>query len=346
MSVTVREIAKLAGVSISTVSRVLNNSSHVDDETRKRVKAVIDANGYTCRHRVKPPEQQKNVCIVLSDSTDRNVHAHPTVYTILSGLTSRLTELGVGNTLHMLGDSPENIQSLLSTKADAFIFIRTRREQEDIVIPKLLGMKGGARVIAVNRRLEDKRVSYVNIDDYAAAFHATEYLIRLGHRRIGLINGDESLRNSILRRDGYLGAMKKHGLEIRPEWMIAGEYTEEFGKCAAQQIAGLDEESRPEAVFTTSDVLALGLQKALLKLGYRLPEQLSVIGFGDVELASYINPPLTTVRIPAREMGIQAANAVNYLIQSPSIQNIKIVMKSELCIRKSTCPSERRGRKA
>ena len=90
-------------------------------------------------------------------------------------------------------------------------------------------------------------------------------------------------------------------------------------------------------------MLALGLQKALLKLGFRLPEQLSVIGFGDVELASYINPPLTTVRIPAREMGIQAANAVNYLIQSPSIQNIKIVMKSELCVRKSTCQSERRN---
>ena len=197
--------------------------------------------------------------------------------------------------------------------------------------------------MAVNRRLEDKRVSYVNIDDYAAAFHATEYLIRLGHRRIGLINGDESLRNSILRRDGYLGAMKKHGLEIRPEWMLAGEYTEDFGKHAAKHIAELDEDMRPEAVFTTSDVLALGLQKALLKLGFRLPEQLSVIGFGDVELASYINPPLTTVRIPAREMGIQAANAVNYLIQSPSIQNIKIVMKSELCVRKSTCQSERRN---
>ena len=343
MSVTVREIAKLAGVSISTVSRVLNDHPSVDAETRKRVKAVIDANGYVPKLRAKPSGQQKSVCIVLSDSTGKSVHSHPTVYTILGGLTTRLTELGIKNSLHMLGDNPENIQALLSTKADAFIFIRTRREQEDIVIPKLLGMKGGVRVMAVNRRLEDKRVSYVNIDDYAAAFHATEYLIRLGHRKIGLINGDESLRNSILRRDGYLGAMKKHGLEIRPEWMLAGEYTEDFGKHAAKLIAELDEDMRPEAVFTTSDVLALGLQKALLKLGFRLPEQLSVIGFGDVELASYINPPLTTVRIPAREMGIQAANAVNYLIQSPSIQNIKIVMKSELCVRKSTCQSERRN---
>ena len=343
MSVTVREIAKLAGVSISTVSRVLNDHPSVDAETRKRVKAVIDANGYVPKLRAKPSGQQKSVCIVLSDSTGKSVHSHPTVYTILGGLTTRLTELGIKNSLHMLGDNPENIQALLSTKADAFIFIRTRREQEDIVIPKLLGMKGGVRVMAVNRRLEDMGVSYVKIDFYAAAFHATDYLIRLGHRKIGLINGDESLRNSILRRDGYLGAMKKHGLEIRPEWMLAGEYTEDFGKHAAKLIAELDEDMRPEAVFTTSDVLALGLQKALLKLGFRLPEQLSVIGFGDVELASYINPPLTTVRIPAREMGIQAANAVNYLIQSPSIQNIKIVMKSELCVRKSTCQSERRN---
>lgn len=107
MSVTVREIAKAAGVSISTVSRVLNDHPCVDAETRKRVKAVIDANGYVPKLRTKPPEQKKSVCIVLSDSTGKSVHAHPTVYTILGGLTNRLTELGIGNSLHMLGDSPE-----------------------------------------------------------------------------------------------------------------------------------------------------------------------------------------------------------------------------------------------
>ena len=94
--------------------------------------------------------------------------------------------------------------------------------------------------------------------------------------------------------------------------------------------------SRPTGLLTASDVIALGMQKQLLKSGLRLPEDMSVVGFGDVELAAYINPPLTTVRIPAREMGIQAANAINYLMQSPSIMNIKILMKSELCIRGST----------
>ena len=335
MSATVRDIARLAGVSISTVSRVLNDMDCVDDATRERVKRVMNEQGYVRRPRVKPSDRARTVCIVLSDDTDRSIHSHPTVYTILGGLTSRLTELNIGNSLFMLGDAERGAGALLSAKADGYIFIRTRREQEDIVIPKLLEQRN-APVMAVNRLLDDQRVSYVNLDDYAAVCHATEHLIKLGHRRIGFVMGEESLRNSTLRRDGYLAAMKQHGLEVDGEFELAGPYSEDYGKRAAREVLRLEPERRPTGLLTASDVIALGVQKQLLKSGLRLPEDMSVVGFGDVELAAYINPPLTTVRIPAREMGIQAANAINYLMQSPSIMNIKILMKSELCIRGST----------
>lgn len=341
MSVTVRDIAAKAGVSITTVSRVLNESANVDPETRERVLNIMRREGYVRRERVKRERPTRNVCVVLSDSTKRSVHSHPTVYTILSGLTGRLGELGIGNTLHMLGDTPESASKLLSGQADAFVFIRTRKEQEDITIPKLLSARPNTPVMLVNRRIEDKRVSYVNIDDFAAEAHAAEYLIRQGHRRIALVNGDETLRNSILRRDGFLYAMKKHKLDVPPELMISGEYSEEFGKEAARRLAELKGDLTPDAIMTTSDVIALGVEKTLLKLGISIPGDISLIGFGDVELASYISPSLTTVRIPAREMGLQAANAINYLLGSPSIQNIKIVMKSELCVRESTAPLRR-----
>ncbi len=335
MSVTVRDLARLAGVSISTVSRVLNDAPNVDESTREHVLSVMKETGYVRRRRAPAVQPVRNVCIVLSDTTDRSVFAHPTVYTILGGLTARLTELGVGNTLYMLGDAEEGSRALLASRADAFLFIRTRREQEDVVIPKLLAEKSSVPVMAVNRRLNDKRVSYVNIDDYGAALRATEYLIRLGHTAIGIVNGDPSMRNSQLRLEGFLSAMKKHRLTVRPEFILSGAYSEDFGREAAGIFAGMDASARPTAVFTTSDVLALGLSKALFHLGWRLPRDLSIVGFGDTELASCMNPALTTIRIPAREMGVQAANAIHYLMNSPSIQNIKIVMRSELCIRDS-----------
>lgn len=334
MKVTVREIAATAGVSITTVSRVLNGSEKVHPETRDKVLSAINDSGYLRRERQKPPTPQKNVRIVLSDTTGKSAYEHPTVYTILSGLTGRLNELGIGNSLHMLGSTAESVDALVRAPADGFIFIRTQREQEDMVIPRLLSERSDTPILMVNRRIEDKRVSYVNIDDYAAAYSAVEYLIGLGHRNIALINGDETLRNSILRRDGYLAALKAHRLE--PGLMLAGRYTEDFGREAASALAELPKKERPDALFTTSDVIALGLIKVLVKAGFELPAELSIIGFGDVELASYITPALTTVRIPAREMGVQAANTINYLISSPSIQNIKISMRSELCVRDST----------
>lgn len=334
MKVTVREIAATAGVSITTVSRVLNGSEKVHPETRDKVLSAINDSGYLRRERKKPPTPRQSVRIVLSDTTGKSAYEHPTVYTILSGLTGRLNELGIGNSLHMLGSTAESVDALVRAPADGFIFIRTQREQEDMVIPKLLSERSGTPILMVNRRIEDKRVSYVNIDDYAAAYSAVEYLIGLGHRNIALINGDETLRNSILRRDGYLSALKAHRLV--PGLTLAGKYTEDFGREAALTLAELPKKSRPDAVFTTSDVIALGLVKGLVKAGFALPAEMSIIGFGDVELASYITPSLTTVRIPAREMGVQAANAVNYLISSPSIQNIKISMRSELCVRDST----------
>ena len=334
MKITVRDISTLTGVSITTISRVLNGSDKVDPATREIVEKAIAESGYRRRLRKKPPEPKKSVCIVLSDTTGKSVHDHPTVYTILSGLTKRLSELGIGNSLHMLGSTTESADILLRNPADGFIFIRTKSEQEDMVIPRLLAERPDVPLLMVNRRIDDKRVSFVNIDDFAAAYSAVEYLISLGHKRIALVNGDETLRNSVLRRDGYLSALKAHGLT--PSLTLSGKYSEDFGREAAAELSKLSAKERPDAVFTTSDVIALGLIKGLVKSGFELPEDLSIVGFGDVELASYTTPSLTTVRIPAREMGIQAANAINYLIASPSIQHIKIAMRSELCVREST----------
>ncbi len=332
----IRKIAGLAGVSISTVSRVLNGHHNVDEETRLRVQSIIDEYGYVPRRHTQAQEQRRTVGVVLSDDTGRSVHEHPTVYTFLAGLTNRLGEMGVSTSLHMLGGSAESIDALVQSRSDGFVFIRTHMEQEEAALEQLLAQRGEAPILMMNRRPSNSSVSYVSMDDVSAAFQATEYLIHLGHRSLALVNGDESLRNSLYRREGFLKALAQYGMEPRAERMLSGAYTEEFGRQAADILWGLADEQRPDAVFATSDVIALGVMKGLKHLGCRIPEDVSVIGFGDDELASYVEPPLTTMRLPAREMGVQAANAMNALLQSPSIRNIRILMDSELCIRTST----------
>ena len=338
MSVTVRDIAGLAGVSITTVSRVLNGAANVSEETRGRVEEILWREGYRRKRNDPSAPPKKRVCIVMPASTDSRPYMHPTIYTILGGLTGKLAEFGIANTHYMLAGTPESVAGLIGSTADGFLFIRTSADQEDRLLPRLL--ERGRPVIVVNRRLDDKRLSYVNIDDFTAAYQAVKYLVKNGHKKISLVNGDLSMRNSQLRMDGYLHAMRECGLTIADGWILSGEYSEEYGRTAAAELLSLPSDLRPTAVFTTSDTIACGIQKTFLRAGLRLPQQMSLIGFGDTELCPMMTPPLTSVRIPAREIGVQAAIAMNQMLTSPAIGNMKILMKTELCVRGSVCTPE------
>ena len=332
---TVRDIAAAAGVSITTVSRVLNGAKNVRPQTRERVEAIIRDGGYVLPVRPPKPLPEKRVLIIMPADTDSRPHAHPTIHTILTGLTAKLRELGIAHTQYRLQATRESAAGIMKSTADGFIFIRTSIDQEDALIPHLLERE--RPVMVVNRRLEDKRLSYVNIDDFAAAYRAVGHLAKAGHRRIALVNGDIAMRNSQLRRDGYLQAMGELGVKVPDCWMQAGDYSEDYGKRAAAALLALPERERPTAIFATSDTIACGIQKTLLRAGLMLPRDMSLVGFGDTELAACMTPPLTSVRMPAREMGIQAATAMDFLLNSPSVQTVKIQMKTELCVRESTC---------
>ena len=332
---TVRDIAAAAGVSITTVSRVLNGGAKVKPETRERVEAIIREGGYLRRERAVRPKPDKRVLIVMPATTDSRPYAHPTIHTILTGLTARLRELGIDYTQYRLQETRESASGIMKSTADGFLFIRTNIDQEDALIPRLLERE--RPVMVVNRRMEDKRLSYINIDDFAAAYRAAGHLIKLGHRRIAMVNGDITMRNSQLRRDGYLQAMRELGVTVPDAWMLPGAYSEEHGRAAAAALLALPEASRPTAIFAASDTIACGVQKTLRKAGLSLPYDMSLVGFDDSELAACMTPPLTSVRMPAREMGMQAAMAMDFLLHSPSVQTVKIQMKSELSVRESTC---------
>lgn len=332
---TVRDIAAAAGVSITTVSRVLNGGEKVKPDTRKRVEEIIRTGGYVKRERMVRPKPDKRVLIVMPATTDSRPYAHPTIHTILTGLTAKLRELDIDYTQYRLRETHESAAGIMKSTADGFLFIRTSIDQEDALIPHLLERE--RPVMVVNRRMDDKRLSYINIDDFAAASLAVGHLAKLGHRRIAMVNGDISMRNSQLRRDGYLQAMRELGISVPDSWMLPGEYSEEHGKAAVTALLALPEALRPTAIFAASDTIACGVQKALRRAGLSLPADMSLVGFDDSELAACMTPPLTSVRMPAREMGIRAAMAMDFLLHSPSVLTVKIQMKSELSVRESTC---------
>lgn len=327
----IREVAKIAGVSPSTVSRVLNGTSYVNKVTKERVLNAVNNMGYLLNNN-KQKNNRLNFGIIVPKTAATNLPAHPTIYSIISGFIEVLLKKDASNSMLVMDeDHKSNISKLFPVLHDGYIIIGTSEEEEDKLLAFLISKDIPA--IVVNRWVNEKKASYVNIDDVDAAFNATNRLIDLGHKRIAFVGGNENFRNSKLRLRGYTMAMEQHGLEILPGYVIHGQYTEEYGYNMGPSLLSIS--PRPTAAFFASDMIAIGLQRSIKEMGLTLPQDMAMVGFSDVNLASYVQPSLTTIRMPAEEMGAQAALALINLIENPNVKRMQIVMDSALIIRES-----------
>lgn len=332
--VTTRDVANKAKVSLSTVSRVINDFPNVNEQTRQAVLNAVKELGYVISTGQNKTHDM-TVGIMVPRDTGINIMAHPTLYTVISGISQKLGEASIRNTLLMIDDSSDMpLKNAISKDIDAYILIGTSQKEEDDLIPQLIS--NNTPVILVNRWIEYSRVNFVNIDDEGASFEAVEHLISLGHKVIGFVNGNPNFRNSKLRFQGYKRAIEKNNIQFEEQYVISGKYDEETGYKAAKALSRLN--PVPTAVFTSSDIIAIGLQKGFKEIGFKLPQDISIIGFGDIELASYVQPSLTTIRMPAFDMGMEAAESAIKILEKKSVKYIRIVMESELVIRESTIP--------
>lgn len=327
MPVTLQDIAKAADVSVSTVSRVLSNSKHpLNDDTRQRILQIAQQMGYTPNllARGLRKEQSFSVGIVV-DNID-SIFAPQ----IIRGIQDTLKPAGytclIINSDWDRSQEEASVRELMSRSADGLIFVDTwlhpaNVPAQNIAIP----------CIFVNRIFNAS--NSIGPDDRYGASLAVEHLARLGHRSIGFINGPEGWDASQTRLLGYQDALEKSGLVVSSHNVMQGDWDIPSGYAAANSLLAMAE--RPTAIFVANDVMALGAIYALRDAGLRVPQDMALVGYDDQDFCSFIDPTLTTVTLPAYDMGQKAAETLlNGLAGGADAAKPQLV-KGRLVIRES-----------
>ena len=322
---TLADIAKAAGVSAPTVSKVLNGRADVAPATRERVEELLREYGYRRRAVQAAPlldlvfhELESAWAMEVIRGAERVAHEEG-LSLVLSQSAGRLTP-GQSWLDGVLARRPTGVLLVLS-KLDP-----SQREQ-------LVTRDIPFAVIDPAGDLEAD-VPAVGATNWQGGLAATRHLIELGHRRIGVVAGPSSMLCSRARVDGYRAALETAGLPFDPELLRAGDFHHEAGYACGRELLRLPD--RPTAVFAGNDLQALGLYEAARELGLRIPEDLSVVGFDDLPAARWVGPPLTTIRQPLAEMAATAARIVLDLARGRQPAATRIELATELIIRSST----------
>ncbi len=331
MAYTLEDIARLAGVSRSTVSRVVNNHPSVRPEVRQRVWQVIREVGY------QPHAAARNLATRRSDIIGLVIpEAVSTLFTdpffslLIRGITDACYEQGYHLMLALFSTpaQEEDLYNRLlrSHYLDGVILASTRLD--DPLIERLVGDR--VPFVSVGRH-PHPQVSYVDVDNVAGARMAVDHLIRQGHTRVGTITGPLNMAAGQDRLEGYKQSLAAHHIPLDDRLIVEGDFTENGGLAGMNRLLAL--EPPPTAVFVASDTMAMGALRAVRQAGLRVPEDVAIIGFDDVPQATYLDPPLTTVRQPIQRLGEIAVRVlVDVIAQGPEIPQ-RVVLMPELVVR-------------
>lgn len=330
---TSADVAALAGVSRTTVSFVLNGRDvGISPATRERVLEAARRLGY---HPSAPARQlaggrSQTIGLVLRQSPEQ-VAGDAFVAEMIRGLTTAARSSGYGVIVETLEPDAERYEALIrSRRADGLVISGPRAGE-----PELEGLVAEGVPVVLQGSLPGVDIPSVDVDNRAGAQRAVEHLLALGHRRIACItNAPISYTSARERVEGYEAALREGGIEPDPNWVVEAAFDAPSGHRAMERLlARMD----PEAVFVASDVVALGAITALRRARRRVPEDISIIGFDDIPVAAYLDPPLTTIRLPAYELGHAVGRVLIDRIETPAVAT-RTLLPTELVIRGSTGP--------
>ncbi len=336
MARTLEEVARLAGVSRSTVSRVINDHPSVKAETRRRVWEAIRESRYR-PHAVARSLVTKRTQIVgmVIPEVVTQLFTDPFFPILLRAATEACNGHGYQLMLSLFSSSGDRQESYQRLVRNAYLdgVIVASAALEDPLISDLL--RDGVPFVCVGRS-PDERVHSVDVDNTGGTQMAVDHLIRLGHRRIGMVTGRPDMTAGQDRLEGYRQALTAHGIPVEAELIVEGDFTEASGMVGMQRLLP----AQPTAVFMASDTMAVGALKALRQAGRRVPQDISLVGFDDIPVASATEPPLTTVRQPIGRMATMAVEALLDLIEQPDSGPRRIVLPTQLVIRESCAEKE------
>ncbi|MFN4098466.1 MAG: LacI family DNA-binding transcriptional regulator [Pararhodobacter sp.] len=324
----IRDVARVAGVSTATVSRALSRPEVVSAATLETVLAAVERTGYTINQAARNLRQQRTMGVV---ALVPNL-ANPFFSRILAGVSAVLAPAGY-NLLVVDTQGPgverHIARSLDRSRADGLIVFDGTLPAKD-----LRGDRFSPPVVLVCEWIEGIGAPTIRIDNVAGARMAVAHLAGLGHRRIGHLRGPHGNVLAQARAEGVRAELASRGLAVRDDWVFRGDFTLESGlRCAQAWMAMAD---RPTAVVCASDEMACGFIGEIQRHGLRVPQNVSVVGFDDIELVAHITPALTTIRQPRGTIGEAAARAMLALIAGDTPPEGDIVLPVQLIERDST----------
>lgn len=336
---TIIDVAKVAGVSRSTVSRVLNDQPGVSPDTRDRVLDAISDLNYRPNFAARALKRRKADTVgIIVPSSFRRPHPHePRGYyftEIIRGAHNQCTEQGYVLTLLDDESTPDFYKRLLQERrVDGIILIDV--ELESNLVQDFYDADFSFVVIGT---APDERVACVDVDNYGSAQRVVQYLADLGHNRIAFINGPPTRLASRDRRAGFETMMQRLGLPLPNAYNQQGDFSEDAGREAMQRLLSVS--PQPSAVFAANDRMALGAIRATQAAGLLIPEQISIIGFDDIPVASFFQPPLTTMRQPLYKLGSEAARLLlEMLADAEEDMTTRVVLPTTLVERATTGPA-------
>ncbi len=333
---TIRDVARRAGVSIATVSYVLNASAPISEATRQRVLAAAAELGYRPSALARGLRVQRSHIIGYSWHPVSPDRWHP----ILDPFLHSMAQAAEARGYHILTftqpageDRWLPYQELMLTgRVDGFVLSGTNRNDPRI---RYL-MDHDFPFVAFGRANEEWDFPYVDVDNTAGTRMAVEHLVELGHRRIAVVAWPEDSLTGHYRLQGYLEGMQAAGLPVAPEWILRTEHSEAAGRQAMHALLALPPDRRPTAVVTMSDLMAIGAMNALYEGGLQPGRDVSVVGFDDVPMAQYLHPPLTTLRQPIAEVGERVVQMLLAIIEGEPLKERRVLLLPRLIVRGST----------
>ncbi len=326
----IRDVARLAGVSVATVSRALSNPEKVSDDSLDKVHKAIAQVGYRPNMLARNFRSARAYAVVVLVPDIAN----PFYSLFIRALEDRAQQKGYAVLLGDTRGTPERemeyIRRVETRLADGIVQLRPSSEKSQNNIPP--------DIPCVNAcGCEYTTGPAIRIDNRAAAKTMVNYLISLGHRRIGVISGLKDNPHAIDRLEGYKEALAEAGIPFEKDLIAEGDFTMWSGLNAAFQFCNM--KVRPTAIFSMNDEMAIGAMQTLKNQGIRIPEDMSVTGFDDIAYAKYSDPSLTTISQPAEEMGKMAMDMLLKVIEGEPLSQRECVLPTEFIIRKSTGPA-------
>jgi LacI family transcriptional regulator len=333
---TIEDVAREADVSVATVSRVINGNEHVRPKTRQKVLDAAQRLGYVMNQQAKRLAGGRSHVIGLLVPGLNTGYIGEVVIGIDDELANASYDLMLYTT-HRRTDEAAQIAALTRGLADGLLLVLPRNPG---AYGAMLRQRGFPHVLIDHQGIKDISPAVAATNE-RGSYDATRYLINLGHRRIGFITGNMDLGCAQDRLAGYRRALDEHAIAFASELVWQGDFHQPEGYSGAQALLSLSEP--PTAILASNDVMAFGVMEAARDRGLRIPDDVSIVGFDDIPQAANVNPPLTTVRQPLRQMGTEAARLLLKRIGDPKLPDECIELPTELVVRCSTMALSAKG---